>query len=66
MLDFRVRHLVHLPRGLADQLPQHLGLRRQLDERPLDRLIFRERLAEWLALTGVAHAFIDAVHRRAE
>ena len=41
-------HLVHLPRGLADQQAQHLGLGRELDQRPLDRLVLGERLAERL------------------
>ncbi len=42
------------------------GLRRQLDERELDRLILRQRFAEGLALARIAHAFLDAVNRRAK
>src|ERR1700748_1178778 len=32
MLDLRLGELVHLPRGLADQQPQHLGLRHELHQ----------------------------------
>ena len=39
---------VHAPRGLVDERPQHLALRLQLDQRELDRLVARERLAERL------------------
>src|SRR3546814_9219840 len=41
-------------------------LRRQLDERELDRLILRQRLAEGLALARIFHAFLDAINRRAQ
>src|SRR5277367_425933 len=39
--DFRLRHLIHLPRGLVDQSADHRGLRLQLYKGPLDRLIGR-------------------------
>jgi hypothetical protein len=42
--------VVHLPRGLADELAQHLGLGVQLDQRELDALVGRQRLAERGAL----------------
>src|SRR3546814_12236179 len=62
-LDLLVRHIVHIPRGLADQQAEHFGLRRELDERELDRLILRERLAERFALPRVFHALFDAIDR---
>ena len=57
---------VHQPRRLVDQRAQHLALRLQLDERELDRLVRRQRLAERLALLGVLHRLVDAELRRAE
>ena len=57
---------VHLPRGLVDQRPQHLALRHQLDERELDALVVRERLAERLALVGVGDGLVEAVLGGAE
>src|ERR1700760_2823409 len=48
VLDLRLGELIHFPRRLADQEPQHLGLRRQLHQRPLDRLVLGQRLAERL------------------
>jgi hypothetical protein len=66
VLDLRLRQLVHLPRGLADQQPQHLGLRRQFHQRPLDRLVLGQRLAERLSLARVFHAFVDAIDRGAQ
>jgi hypothetical protein len=63
VLDLRLRELVHLPCGLADQQPEHLGLRRQFDQRPLDRLVLGQRLAERLSLARVFYAFVDAIDR---
>src|SRR3546814_14875037 len=60
-LDLLVRRVVHVPRGLADQQPQHLGLRRELDERELDRLVLRQRLGQRLALASVFAALLDAI-----
>src|SRR5712671_6314682 len=50
VLDLRLREFIHFPSGLADQQPQHFGLRRQLHQRPLDRLVLGQRAAERLAL----------------
>src|SRR3546814_19317384 len=41
-LDLLMLHIVHVPRGLADQQAQHLGLRRQLDERSEERRVGKE------------------------
>lgn len=46
---FRLRHLVHFPGGLEDQQAEHLGLRGELHQRELDRLVGGQRLAEGLA-----------------
>src|SRR5690606_6444798 len=48
--DLGLGHAVHLPGGLADQQPQHLGLGRELHDGELDALVGGERLAEGLAL----------------
>jgi hypothetical protein len=44
----------------ADQQPQHFGLRRKLDQRPLDRLVLDQRAAERFSLAGVFHRFGQA------
>src|SRR5947209_16601488 len=56
------RHLVHLPCGLADQQPQHFGLRGQLHQRPLNGLVFGQRLAERLTRPRILYAYLDAAH----
>ena len=53
--------LVHLDRRAQDQQAQHLRLRGQLDQRPLDGLVRAERLAEDLPAVGVLDAAVDAV-----
>ena len=64
--DFGSGHPVHFPSGLADQLPQHLDLRRGLDKWPLDCLVDRERLAERRAFLGIFHTFGKAIASRAQ
>ena len=51
---------VHLGGGAQDQEAQHLLLRGEFDERPLDRLVAAQRLAEHHALVGVRDAAVDA------
>ena len=58
--------LVHAPRGLVDERPEHLALRLQLDQRELDRLVARERLTERGSGLGVLHRAVDAELRGAE
>ncbi len=64
LFHLRMGHLVHLPRGLADQQAQHLGLGGQFHQRPLDGLVLRQGAAERLAHPGVFDALIDAIDRR--
>ena len=49
-----------------DEPAHHLRFRLQFDQRPLDRLVARERLAERLARVGVVDAFVDAILRDAD
>jgi hypothetical protein len=65
-LHFLVRHLVDLHGGLTNQQPQHLRLRVQLDQRPLNGLVVRKRFPERFALSRIRDAFVDAVHGGAE
>ena len=51
--------LIEPPRCLADQLAQHRRLGMQLDQRELDALIHRQRLAPGDALIGVADRLIN-------
>src|SRR5690242_10675733 len=51
---------VHAPGRLVDQRAQHLGLGLQLDQRELDGLVARQRLAERLAGLRVLDRAIDA------
>src|SRR6478672_6240980 len=51
---------VHTPGRLVDEGTEHLALRLQLDQRELDGLVGRERLAERLAGPGVRHGAVDA------
>src|ERR1700716_1010935 len=66
VLDLRLRELIHLPRGLADQQPQHLRLGRKLHQRPLDRLVLGQRPPKGFAFPSVFHAFLDTVHGGAQ
>src|SRR5215218_184430 len=56
---------VHLVRRLADERAKELYVGGQLDQRPLDRLALRQRLAEGLALLRVLDALGHAVVCRA-
>jgi len=58
--------LIHAPRRLVDERPEHLALRLQLDQRELDRLVARERLAERRSGLGVLHRAVDAELRGAQ
>ena len=49
-----------------DQRTQHLALRLQFDQRELDRLVRRQRLAERRAHLGVLDRLIDAELRGAQ
>ncbi len=51
--------LIEPPGRLADQLAQHRRLGVQLDQRELDALIHRQRLAPGDPLIGVAHRLIN-------
>src|SRR5689334_11080649 len=51
---------VHAPGRLVDQRAQHLGLGLQLDQRELDGLVARQRLAERLAGLRVLDRAVDA------
>ena len=57
---------VERPRGEADQLAQHRGLGVQLDERELDRLVARQRLAPRDPRVRVRDRLVDAELRGAE
>ena len=57
-------HVVYVVGRLAGQQSEHLHLRRQLDLRDLDGLVFRRRLAKRLPLSGVFDRFLDAVRGR--
>src|SRR5512135_37599 len=65
-LNLRSRHAIHLPSRAIDQPARHLRIGLQFDQRPLDRLVARERLAERLPRVGVVDALVDAVLRRAD
>lgn len=54
-------HAIHLRCGLANQQAQHGALCCHLDDRELNALIVRERLAKWFAFVGVFDGFVDAV-----
>ena len=54
------------PRRVPDELAQHGGLGVQLDQRELDALVGRQRLAPRDALVGVGHGLVDAELRGAE
>ena len=58
--DIGLGDLVHLGGGLEDETAEHGRLGVQLDERPLDRLVGRERLSKGLALLGVLDRLCDA------
>ena len=49
-----------------DEVAEHLRFGVQLDQRPLNRLVGRERFAERLAGLGVLHTFVDAILRRSQ
>ena len=65
-LNLMVRHGIHFQRGLADELPQHLALRGEFDERELYTLVVREGCTEGCAVVGVVDGLLDAVDGGAE
>src|SRR6202035_2017150 len=52
---------VEMPGGIPDQQAHHLRLGLQLDQRPLNRLVDGQRLAEYDAITGIGGGAVDAV-----
>src|SRR5438270_5987619 len=62
MLHLRLSELIHFPRRLPDQQPQHLRLRGEFDQRPLDRLVLRQRMTERLALARVFDTLLNAIN----
>ena len=59
MGDLQMMLLIEPPSRLTDQLAQHRCLGVQLDQRELDALIHRHRLAPGDPLVGVAHRLIN-------
>src|SRR5579883_3139921 len=57
---------VEMPGGLVDEIAHHFAFRVKLGERPLDRLVDGERLAEDDAVARVFDALVDAVLRDAD